>query len=125
MANLKYLHTDGLGKVCYGCTEEALASEPWCVRIFGELEREMLANEQINPVTGQIETIPPTDEELARQSDLATSVPRLQDIYILTPENYRASLADLGPDMAFARLADDVHKLTMALSLVLGEIRQR
>jgi len=125
MADFKYLHTDGSGKVCYGCTEESLSSQPWCVRIFGELEREILANEQINPITGGIELIPPTAEELARQSDLATSIPRLRDIYILTPENYKATLADLSTSQAIAQLADDVHKLAVALSLVLGEIRQQ
>ena len=122
---LKYRHTDGTGQVCVGMTAEELAAQSWCAEVFGELERELLANEQINPNTGAIENIPLTAEQLARLGDLEESIPRLQAVYALTEHDYRAELEDLGTAGAIAKLADDVHKLTVALSLVLGEIRQQ
>jgi hypothetical protein len=124
MATLKYRHTDGTGRTCDGMTAEELASQPWCSEVFGELEREMLANEQVNPTTGAIEPIPPTPEELSRMADIVDCMPRLKEIYSLTPHDYRAGLAAMEAAEAIAQLADDVHKLTTALSLVCGEIRK-
>jgi hypothetical protein len=67
--NLKYLHVDGDGKVCCGISASELAARAYCLMVFGELERPLEIGERINAVTGAIEPIPPTPDQITDQQE--------------------------------------------------------
>jgi len=69
MDTIKYLHTDGNGKVYFGLTAEELVAQPFCVKIFGTLERPIAFNERINATTGAIETIPLTQDQIDTEAE--------------------------------------------------------
>ena len=81
--NLKYKHTDGLGKIYSGFSQAELAAQSFCVQVFGELERPLTRDEQINATTGAIEPIPLTaeqQEELDERTAAKNILDNLKDL---------------------------------------------